>query len=204
MVAGSIPHEHEDNNYRNSGDLEEICSSHGFEYVEGTIHTVSGLSSCSANLCQALTPLTIGVGEGISRIVMGLQTIMWPYMQQQHPRSPKRKAPPKPNILSIPSLENSDSIGNIEWTRFPADEFHAEKIALEKWLDPDDTWPTVVAPINPLIPTMLPDSRSSNNQPHNTAGFDDDFFNFVSAPAPAPVPETIGATCKGVKIRCAG
>ena len=47
MMAVSLPHEHEDDNYLDPGDLEEICSSHGFEYVEGTIDSVPGLSSCS-------------------------------------------------------------------------------------------------------------------------------------------------------------
>ena len=119
---------------------------------------------------------------------------MWPSMQRQHSRSPKRKAPPKPNILSKPSLKNPDSIENIEWTQFPADEFHAEKIALEKWLDSDDTGPTV-APIKPPMYTIPPDSCSSNDQPHNPAGFDDDFSDFVLAPAPAP--EATYTTSKG-------
>ena len=138
--------------------------------------------------------MPIGIGEGISRIVEALQTVMWPSMQRQHPRSPKRKAPPKPNILSKPPPKDADSIENIEWTQFPADEFHAEKIALEKWLDSDDTEPTV-APVKPPMSAIFPDSYSSNNQPHNPAGFEDDFSDFVSAPSPAP--ETTGTTSKG-------
>jgi len=47
MIAVSLPHEYEDDNYLDLGDLEEICSFHDFEYVEGTIHSVPGLSSCS-------------------------------------------------------------------------------------------------------------------------------------------------------------
>jgi len=67
--------------------------------------------------------------------------------------------------------------------------------ALEKWLDSDNTGPTFAA-IKPYMSTMFPDSRSSNNRPHNLAGFDDDFSDFVLAPAPAP--ETTYTTSKGL------
>ena len=132
-----------------------------------------------------------GIGEGIHRIVEALHTIMWPSMQQQPPRSPKRKTRPKPNCVSRTSLEDPVLLENIEWTRFPTEEFHAEKIALEKWLDSDDPGP-IITPIKPPTSTMLPDSSSPNGEPHDTAGFDDDFSDFVSAPAPAP--ETTGTT----------
>jgi len=138
------------------------------------------------DLGQALTSLTIGTGEGIHRIVEALHTIMWPSMQQHPPRSPKHKAAPKLNILSKPSLENPDALETIEWAQFPADEFRAEKIALEKWLDSDDT----VAPVKLPTSTTLPDSSSSSCQPRISAGFDDDFSDFVSAPAPATTDTT--------------
>jgi hypothetical protein len=117
---------------------------------------------------------------------------MWPSMQP--PGSPKPKAPPKPDIVSKPSLEDPGLLENIEWTQFPTDEFHAEKIALERWLSSDDPGPTN-APVKPTTPTVTSDS-SSNGQPHNLAGFDDDFTDFVSAPAPAPA--TTGITPKGL------
>ena len=110
---------------------------------------------------------------------------MWPSMQQQPLGSPKRKTRPKPNIVSITSLGDSGLLENIEWTRFPTDEFHAEKIALEKWLDSDDLGLTVT-PVKPPTSTMPPNSSSSNGEPHDLAGFDDDFSDFVSAPTPAP------------------
>jgi len=118
---------------------------------------------------------------------------MWPSMQQRPSGSPKRKVQPKPNIISKPSLEDPDSLENIEWTRFPTDEFLAEKIALEKWLDSDDIGPTVT-PLKPSTYTVLPDSSPSNGQPQDLAGFDDDFSDFVSAPASAP--ETTDTTFK--------
>ena len=192
MIAVSLPHEHEDETYLDTDELEELCSSQGFEYAEGTIHSIPGWSSIFRNLGQVLTPLTIGTGEGINRIVEALHTIMWPSMQQHPPRSPKRKAAPKLNILSKPSLENSDSFVNIEWTQFPTDEFQAEKIALEKWLDSGDS----AAPVKVPTFTMPPDLSSSSSQPRTPAGFDDDFSDFVSAPAPAPASPTTESVSK--------
>ena len=107
---------------------------------------------------------------------------MWASMQQ-HP--PGHKAAPKLNTLTKPSLENPDSLENLEWTQFSTDEFHAEKIALEKWLDSDDTGP-IVAPVKLPTSKMLLDSSSTSSQPRTPAGFDDDFSDFVSASSPAP------------------
>lgn len=104
-------------------------------------------------------------------------------MQQQPLRSPKRKAPPKPNIVPKPSLEDPDSLENIEWTQFPTDEFRAEKIALETWLDSDDSVP-IIAPDKSPTSTLIPDP-TSNGPSHTPAGFEDDFSDFVSAPASA-------------------
>jgi hypothetical protein len=114
---------------------------------------------------------------------------MWPSMQQQ------RKAPPKPNIVPKPSIGNLDSLKDIEWTQFSVDEFHAEKIALEKWLDSDDSWPTV-APVEPYMSAVPLDSSSSKGQEHTQAAFDDDFSDFVSAPSQAFV--TPDATSKSL------
>lgn len=47
MMAVSLPREHESDNYLDPDELEELCSSHGFEYVEGAIHSVPGLSTRS-------------------------------------------------------------------------------------------------------------------------------------------------------------
>lgn len=195
MIAVSLPHEHEGDNYLDSDELEELCSSQGFEYAEGTVHSVPGLSSVFRNLGQALTPSTIGIGEGINRIVEALHTIMWPSMEQHPPRSPKRKAAPKLNILSKPPHENPDSLENIEWTQFPTDEFQAEKIALEKWLDSGDSGHTV-APVKLPTFTMPPDLSSSSSQPCTPAGFDDDFSDFVSAPAP-PSTDSVSKSLVG-------
>ena len=137
--------------------------------------------------------MILGIGEGIHRIIEALHTIMWPSMQQHPSGSPKRKARPKPKTVSKPSLSDPESLENIEWTRFSTDEFHAEKIALEKWLDPDDLGSTAT-PVKPPTSTTLSHSSSSNGQPHDPAGFDDDFSDFVSAPA--PVPETTNTTPK--------
>ena len=137
--------------------------------------------------------MILGIGEGIHRIVEALHTIMWPSMQQQPPGSPKRKARPKPKTVSKPSLTDPESLENIEWTRFSTDEFQAEKIALEKWLDSDDFGSTAT-PVKPPASTTLPNSSSSNGQPHDPARFDDDFSDFVSAPV--PVPETTDTTSK--------
>ena len=137
--------------------------------------------------------MILGIGEGIHRIVDALHTIMWPSMQHQPPGSPKRKARPKPNTVSKPSLSSPQSLENIEWTRFSTDEFQAEKIALEKWLDSDDFW-SAAAPTKPPTSTILPNSSSSNGQPHDPARFDDDFSDFVSAPA--SVSETTNTASK--------
>lgn len=118
---------------------------------------------------------------------------MWPSMQQQPLGSPKRKARPKPKTVSKPSLEGPNSLENIEWTQFSTDEFQAEKIALEKWLDSDD-FSSTATPVKPPTSTILPKSSCSNDQPHDPARFDDDFSDFVSAPA--LVPETTNTTSK--------
>ena len=153
-----------------------------------------------ANLGQALTSLTIGIGEGISRIVKGLQTIMLPSMQQQHPRSPKSKAPSKPNILSTPSLKNSGSIGNIEWTQFRLmnstprrSHWRSGSIQMIPGLR--------LLPLNHLYPSC-PQIRAPQITNHTTpAGFDDDFSSFASAPAPAPAPETTDLPPKARWVR---
>jgi len=182
MLAVSLPDENEDEPYLDPGETEEFCASHGFEYVEGATHSVPGSSSCNQDLSQTLTSMTRDIGEGIHRIIEALHTIMWPSMQQQ---SPKRKARPKPNIASKLHLGDLELLENIEWTQFPTDEFHAEKIALEKWLDSDDSGP-ITTPTKPTTPANLPNSSSSSGEPHDPAGFDDDFSDFVSAPVSAP------------------
>jgi hypothetical protein len=185
MLAVSLSHEGEDENYLDPAELEDLCASHGFEYIEGAIHSVPGSSFYSRDLGQTLTPMVICIGEGIHRIVEALHTIMWPSMQQQPLGSPKRKPRLKANNVPKSSLGDPDSLENIEWTRFPADEFHAEKIALEKWLDSDDSWPTVL-PVELPTSTTPPGLSSPTGQPHDPAGFDDDFSDFISAPALAP------------------
>ena len=105
-------------------------------------------------------------------------------MQQQPSGSSKRKTPTNPTTVFKPSLEKPDSPENTKWTPFPTDEFLTEKIALEKWFDSDDSGPTI-ASYQPPTSTLLPDSSSSNGQPHNPTGFDDDFSDFVSAPTSA-------------------
>jgi hypothetical protein len=191
MLAISLPDENEDEPYLDPGETEDLCASHGFEYVEGATHSVPGSSSCSRGPGSDSNVMTNDIGEGIHRIVEALHTIMWPSMQQQPLGSPKRKARPKPNILSKLSLGDPESLENIDWTRFSTDEFHAEKIALERWLDSDDPGP-IITPTKPSASTILPNSSSSNGEPHDAAGFDDDFSDFVSAPASAPA--TTGTT----------
>lgn len=46
MLAVSLPHENEDEHYLDPGEVEDLCASHGFEYVEGAMDSVPG-SSCS-------------------------------------------------------------------------------------------------------------------------------------------------------------
>ena len=44
MLAVSLPHDNEDENYLDPGELEDLCAFHGFEYVEGAMHSVPGSS----------------------------------------------------------------------------------------------------------------------------------------------------------------
>lgn len=47
MLAVSLPRENEEENYLDLEELEELCASHGFEYVEGVIDSTPGVSSYS-------------------------------------------------------------------------------------------------------------------------------------------------------------
>jgi hypothetical protein len=47
MIAVSLPDENGDDGYLDPDELEDLCASHGFEYVEGTVDRVPGLSPYS-------------------------------------------------------------------------------------------------------------------------------------------------------------
>jgi hypothetical protein len=44
MLAVSLPRENEEENYLDLEELEELCASHAFEYVEGAIDSTPGVS----------------------------------------------------------------------------------------------------------------------------------------------------------------
>ncbi|KAG8830915.1 hypothetical protein FRC17_004065, partial [Serendipita sp. 399] len=136
--------------------VEDFCSEVGFELVD---------------LGEEIPPLDVE-NTGLNRVIEALHTIMWPnlVMKSQH-RSHKSQASierAKPSTSNLPQINDNEHPKHHLGTDTAQEEPTIEnaKAQLEAWLNQDDPWPR-------------PDAANSSGPQE----FDDDFANFVSAPA---------------------
>ncbi|KAG9052153.1 hypothetical protein FS842_010408 [Serendipita sp. 407] len=135
--------------------VEDFCSEVGFELVD---------------LGEEIPDASIE-NIGLNRIMEALQTIMWPTLvMKPQPRTHRSQASierAKTGTSNLPSF--TDNVQDEPLEKKPALEeptIDQAKAQLEAWLEHDDPWP-----------------RSDASKSSGPGEFDDDFANFVSAPA---------------------
>jgi len=143
-------------------ELEAFFSEHNFEYVD------IAESKRDDDIEEDRFNLT-----GIPRIVSTLHTVMWPSLIRQ---SKSDRMPSSAKILA--QLDEDDERERVLALFAVADGGVKEEDlnAFEAWLDKDDSqdpWGTGSQPI------------VSSSAASTTAGFEDDFADFVSAPGPS-------------------
>lgn len=170
-------------------ELEDFFFEHGFEYVSGQSESREqspGLSSSSS------TP-------GINRALDALSTIMWPSMVRTETAKPKFSAK-----LTLPrdGMDNIDAhlLSILNDSGGKSNKQHQMEL-LERWLEQDDSSGLYsrnlrdddyaslyshahsVSTVKSDDPWATGGISLSDTLDNDTVGFDDDFTDFVSAPA---------------------
>ncbi|KAG9120478.1 hypothetical protein FRC07_004017, partial [Ceratobasidium sp. 392] len=155
--------------------IEEFFSGHNFEYVDSEDNSHPNLSADQPQYDVS----------GLPRILEALNMIMWPSMVRT-PHGGLRRPALEPD--DEPDLEAFDhSFATVSDTAPPHHPSlfdagsgpSAQSLTeLNAWLDNDDSWP----PLGNNDNTLPTSSSGSKTNDQNTAGFDDDFSDFLSAP----------------------
>ncbi|EMD40108.1 hypothetical protein CERSUDRAFT_81390 [Gelatoporia subvermispora B] len=178
--------------------LDEFLSSHGFEFVDGNRETLPDRDDFAHD--------DSGI-PGLSRVIDALSTVMWPTIVQSE--STLRRKSRARELLdwakqeevddglraliasdSTASVSGGDALvaGEVKKSRM-----QREMEELEKWLEEEDSrraaddaqaW-TAVELQTPVMPTpTIRTPIGDADESFTGVGFDDDFNDFVSAPAP--------------------
>ncbi|KAF8575450.1 hypothetical protein K439DRAFT_1398215, partial [Ramaria rubella] len=162
--------------------FENFFSEHGFEYVNG--------SAIQNTTLEHDIDAMEGI-PGIGRVIDALSTILWPSMVQ---KASSRRFKSR-SIVSIPGPPGEEdglrSLLSAAGDRDATENNSAlqrEKAALEKWLeegadDEKDPWDATTQTQDTESPSTLKTPRPAES------GFDDNFSDFVSAPAQPQIDE---------------
>ncbi|TDL22180.1 hypothetical protein BD410DRAFT_839981 [Rickenella mellea] len=177
--------------------VEDFVSDRGFEFIDasGQDTPISGLLGDSSD--------DGGGAPGLHRAMMALSTIMWPNLVQSS--SLKKKAKAQPGNALQDSVERGTSSGLVSLlasvhdtedgvSRHRDERLRKEMEELERWLEEDDTntrvhsndddpWRAIPSIMTPIIAISLSSDSVPEHPTPTKSGFDDDFSDYVSAPA---------------------